>query len=156
VNLNARVITLPADRCKNGRPHSIPLSEPALAILSARASRATDEVFTPGDWVAKKAALDRRLGPGFPHFVLHDCRRSVASGMAKLGINLPVIERVLNHVSGSFAGIVGVYQRHDFADEKRAALERWAAHVAKLIGEPAGLTPTTATPTAAAIAREAN
>jgi hypothetical protein len=49
--------------------------------------------------------------------------------MARLGINLPVIERVLNHVSGSFAGIVGVYQRHDFADEKRQALDAWASHL---------------------------
>jgi len=74
-----------------------------------------------------------------PPFVIHDLRRSVASGMARLGVNLPVIERVLNHVSGSFAGIVGVYQRHDFADEKRAALERWAAHLAKVVAAPIGL-----------------
>ena len=64
---------------------------------------------------------------------LHDLRRTAASGMARLGINLPVIEKVLNHSSGSFDGIVGVYQRHDFADEKRHALERWGAHVADLV-----------------------
>jgi hypothetical protein len=44
-----------------------------------------------------------------------------------------VIEKVLNHSSGSFGGIVGVYQRHDFADEKRHALERWGAHIADLL-----------------------
>jgi hypothetical protein len=44
-----------------------------------------------------------------------------------------VIEKVLNHVSGSLAGIVGVYQRHEFADEKRAALEKWAKHVERLV-----------------------
>jgi hypothetical protein len=49
--------------------------------------------------------------------------------MARLGVSLPVIERVLNHVSGSFAGIVGVYQRHDFAEEKRDALVKWGAHI---------------------------
>lgn len=54
---------------------------------------------------------------------LHDLRRTVASGMAKLGINIAVIERVLNHTSGTFAGIVGVYQRHEFTEEKRRALE---------------------------------
>jgi hypothetical protein len=59
--------------------------------------------------------------------------------MARLGINLPVIEKVLNHTSGSFAGIVGVYQRHDFADEKRQALEKWAAHLMKVVAVPAGL-----------------
>jgi integrase len=60
---------------------------------------------------------------------MHDIRRTVATGMAKLGINLPVIEKLLNHVSGSFAGIVGVYQRHSFADEKRTAMDAWAQHV---------------------------
>jgi hypothetical protein len=50
-----------------------------------------------------------------------------------LGIKLEVTEAVLNHTSGSRGGIVGVYQRHDYADEKRVALERWAAHVEALV-----------------------
>jgi hypothetical protein len=54
--------------------------------------------------------------------------------MARLGINLPVIEKVLNHTSGSFAGIVGVYQRHDFAEEKRDALDKWATHISTIVG----------------------
>jgi hypothetical protein len=53
--------------------------------------------------------------------------------MARLGINLPVIEKVLNHTSGSFAGIVGVYQRYSFADEKRAALVAWGGFIEELI-----------------------
>jgi integrase len=48
-----------------------------------------------------------------PRWTFYDLRRTAASGMARLGINLPVIEKVLNHSSGSFAGIVGVYQRHN-------------------------------------------
>ena len=68
-----------------------------------------------------------------PAWRLHDLRRTCASGMARLGINLPVIEKVLNHASGTFAGIVGVYQRHSFADEKRAALEAWGNFVAALV-----------------------
>jgi hypothetical protein len=42
---------------------------------------------------------------------------------------------VLNHVSGSFAGVVGIYQRHDFAGEKRRALETWGAHVAGIVSD---------------------
>ena len=72
-------------------------------------------------------------------WVIHDLRRTLASGMARLGVNLPVIEKVLNHQSGSFAGIVGVYQRHSFADEKRHALAAWGAHVERILtGAPAG------------------
>ena len=64
---------------------------------------------------------------------MHDLRRTAASGMARLGVNLPVIEKVLNHVSGSFAGVAGVYNRHDFAGEKRAALDSWARYVIDLV-----------------------
>jgi integrase len=84
-----------------------------------------------------KRRIDR-LAPPIPPWVLHDIRRTVASGMARLGVNLPVIEKLLNHVSGSFAGIVGVYQRHSFADEKRAAMAAWARHVQAIVsGETA-------------------
>jgi hypothetical protein len=53
----------------------------------------------------------------------------VATGLQRLGVRLEVTEAVLNHISGSRGGIAGVYQRHDWATEKRAALEAWAAHV---------------------------
>ena len=55
--------------------------------------------------------------------------------MARLGVSLAVIEKVLNHVGGSFAGIVGVYQRHEFAQEKREALEKCADHVERLVDQ---------------------
>ena len=64
-----------------------------------------------------------------PRWVLHDLRRSAATGMAKIGVALPVIEKILNHKSGVFRGVVSVYQKHDFADEKRAALDAWGRHV---------------------------
>ena len=54
-------------------------------------------------------------------------------GLQKLGVRLEVTEAILNHVSGSRAGIVGVYQRHHWADEKRAALAAWGAHVAAIV-----------------------
>ena len=66
---------------------------------------------------------------------IHDLRRTFATGLARLGVQLPVVEKLLNHTSGSFAGIVGVYQRHNFSEEKRHALERWGAHVADLVAD---------------------
>ncbi len=80
-----------------------------------------------------KARLDKACGVA--DWTLHDLRRTAASGMARLGVSLPVIEKVLNHVSGSFAGVVGIYQRHDFAEEKRKALELWGNHVAAVVGD---------------------
>ena len=74
-----------------------------------------------------------------PPWRLHDLRRTVASGLQRLGIALPVTEKVLNHVSGSFGGVVGVYQRHEYAEEKRAALEAWANLLGQIVsGRPAG------------------
>jgi hypothetical protein len=79
--------------------------------------------------------MKRRLdkASGVIGWTLHDIRRSVATGLQRLGVRLEVTEAVLNHVGGSRAGIVGVYQRHEYAEEKRAALERWADHVDGLI-----------------------
>ncbi len=70
---------------------------------------------------------------------IHDFRRTVATGLQKLGVKLAVIESGAGHTSGSRAGIVGVYQRHAFLDEARAALEAWGAYVTGLIeGREAG------------------
>jgi integrase len=62
-------------------------------------------------------------------WTVHDIRRTVATGLQRLGVRLEVTEAILNHVSGSRAGIVGVYQRHGWEKEKREALEAWTAHV---------------------------
>ena len=141
-----RLWSLPSSRTKNGRAHDVPLSRLALTLVpKARPGR--DLLFGQGEqgafsgWSRCKVRLDKRIlkaspdGKGIAAWRLHDLRRTAASGMARLGISLPVIEKVLNHVSGSFAGVVGIYQRHDFADEKRAALNAWAAHIEELIAE---------------------
>jgi hypothetical protein len=57
----------------------------------------------------------------------------MATGLQRLGVRLEVTEAVLNHVGGSRAGIVGVYQRHDWAEEKRAALNAWGEHVGAIV-----------------------
>jgi hypothetical protein len=65
-------------------------------------------------------------------WVVHDIRRTVATNLQRLGVRLEVTEAVLNH-TGSRAGIVGIYQRYAFDDEKRAALEAWAERLQLLI-----------------------
>ena len=84
-----------------------------------------------------KARLDSLMPAGTPAWVIHDLRRSFASGCARLGIAVHVVEKALNHSSGTFRGIVSVYQKHDFADEKSAAMTTWANYVEGLAnGEP--------------------
>jgi integrase len=70
---------------------------------------------------------------------LHDLRRTVATGLQRLGVRFEVTEAVLNHVSGAKSGVAGVYQRHDWKDEKRVALEAWGRHLSALL-KPADAT----------------
>ena len=141
-DLDWKLWALPRERVKNNRAHTVPLSDAAVAIIQGRQRRkGIDLVFsatghTPvSGFSSAKERLDELTA--ISDWRLHDIRRTVASGMARLKIALPVIEKVLNHRSGSFAGIVGVYQHHDFADEKRGALDTWAGFVTTLVGEPA-------------------
>jgi integrase len=149
-----RTWTLPKERVKNNVEHVVPLSVQAIAILAAlpRVSSKEGFVFTTkgerpvsGFSAAKdriealtKDAIGSREHEA-ARWTLHDIRRTVASGMARLGIHLPVIEKVLNHVSGNFGGIAGVYQRHSFSDEKRIALDTWGRFVEQIVTDrPAG------------------
>jgi integrase len=142
IDIDKRLWTLPRERVKTGQPHEVPLSDAALAVLR-EVPRINDSplVFTTNGttvfsgYSKCKSRLEELLPSDMPHWTLHDARRTLASGMARLNINLPVIEKVLNHSSGSFAGIVGVYQRHSFADEKRRALETWGNFVSALVNE---------------------
>jgi integrase len=127
--------TIPASRAKNGTTHIVPLSAPAQELLTL-APRLGELVFPglrgPFNGFSKaKAALDAKSG--VTNWRLHDLRRTAATGLQRLGVRLEVTEQVLNHVSGSRAGIVGVYQRHDFANEKRAALEAWGSRVEAIV-----------------------
>ena len=149
IDLNARLWVIAKERTKNNQPHTVALTEPAVAILMTLPRIAgSDFVLTTtgatssNGYSKGKRRLDALLPPDMPPWRLHDLRRTLASGMARLGVNLPVIEKILNHLSGSFGGIVGVYQKHTFADEKTAALERWAKHVEQIVsGKPAKILP---------------
>jgi integrase len=67
---------------------------------------------------------------------VHDLRRTMATGFQRLGVRFEVTEAVLNHVSGAKSGVAGVYQRHDWKDEKRTALDAWGRHVMALTDQP--------------------
>ena len=141
--ISGDVWTLAPERTKNKQRHEVPLSTQALAIIEALPGVDEDYLFTSsptrrlGNMAPVKVALDAQMEPKEP-WVLHDLRRTAASGMAQLKVALPVIEKVLNHKSGTFRGVVGIYQRYEFAAEKREALQRWGNHVEGLVsGKPA-------------------
>jgi integrase len=128
---------LPAERSKNGKAHTVPLSGLALELIHGVTRAGAEFVFsTTGDvpvsgWSKTKRRLDA-LMPNAPPFTIHDLRRTTATNLQKLGVKLEVTEACLNHSGGSRGGIVGVYQRHQYGEEKRDALNRWAERVAEI------------------------
>jgi integrase len=124
-------------RTKNGDPQLVPLSKAAQEVLR-NVPRIGDEfVFTfDGDrpinsWARAKDVLDK--ASGVSNWRTHDIRRTVATGMQRLGIIEPVVEAVLGHTTGRKRGIVRVYQKHDYAAEKRQAVEAWGEYVMGLV-----------------------
>jgi integrase len=101
---------------------------PRVGALLFPARGYTDKPFM--GFGASKLALDKC---GVRDFTHHDLRRTFATNMAALGVRLEVTEKLLNHVSGSLGGIVGVYQRHDFKDEMREAIAKWEAKLSALV-----------------------
>ena len=141
-DLKAGLWTIPAERAKNGAAHIVPLSEAAKNVLEAiedvQGSRllfpADGNPENPASGISKaveriRAGVRAELGEDTAGWSLHDIRRTVATGLQRLGIRFEVTEAVLNHVSGSKGGVAGVYQRYGWADEKKAALDAWALEV---------------------------
>jgi integrase len=154
VDLDAGQWTIAKERCKNGKAHTVDLHSEAVSLLdplgdAAAARRAGDEEFvysttgtTPVSGFSKvKGRIDARmqeiLGAKFQPWRIHDLRRTAASGMAALGFQPHVIERVLNHVSGAQGGLVSVYQRHEYRDDRKRAIMAWGAHVTGLVSAEA-------------------
>jgi integrase len=137
LDLEKKTLNIPANIAKNGRGHALPLGSLALSFLEPYLT-ATSLCFpargttTPfNGWSKSKAALDK--ASGVTDWTLHDLRRTHATIHARIGTPLPVIERMLNHVSGTFSGVVGIYQRHDFLPEMRAAVETYEQNIRRLV-----------------------
>ena len=144
LDLATRTWSLPAERTKNGRANEVPLPEPVVTILEAV------PIFGEADYVFSgtgrspfsgfsrsftrlNARMTELAGSPIPHWTLHDLRRTAATGMASIGVAPHVIEAALNHVSGSKAGVAGVYNRFSHSDEKRHALNAWADKIGRII-----------------------
>jgi integrase len=130
--------TIPKERSKNGREHTLPLPQAALDII-ASVPKVLDRDQLFGEraargftrWYEYKLLLDQRSGVS--DWTLHDLRRSAATGMATIGIQPHIIEQILNHQSGHKRGVAGIYNRSSYTKDVRDALLRWANHVDALV-----------------------
>jgi integrase len=152
LDLGKRNWNLPREKAKNNRTHEIHLSHAAIAVLNS-IPRIETMVFTStgsspvsGFSRAKRrldaAMLSAKLGElgekcePIPHWVLHDLRRTAATGLARLGFPPHVVDKILNHVTGTIRGVSAVYNRFEYFEERRAALEAWGQYVEKLVCPP--------------------
>jgi integrase len=135
-DLDQRIWALPKARTKNAKQHTVHLSAQAIAVLKRMKKQGPFAFSFHGTTPFQGFSLAKRELDelsGVKNWRLHDLRRSCVSGMARLGIPPHVADKILNHQSGTISGVAAVYQRHDFLDERNGALERWGAHVAKIV-----------------------
>lgn len=156
VDLEARKWTLPAARAKNDEEHVIPLSSLAMKELERLTPKRKGLIFTTtgstpvsGFFKGKKSLTEdmlaylkaRAIEAGgdpdqveIPNWRLHDIRRTGATNLQSLGVPVEVTESVLNHISGTRAGVAGIYNRYKYDAEKRTALDAWDEKLKSLIG----------------------
>jgi integrase len=149
LDLAARLWTIPAARTKNGRLHAVHISDAAHEVLRSlprigeRLALTTDgEIPIAGFSNAKRrldVAMAKAAGKSVPHWTFHDLRRTATTGMARLNVPPHVVDKVLNHTSGTIRGVAAVYNRFEYRDQRREALEAWGRFVGALAsGEAPG------------------
>jgi integrase len=135
LDLKHKLWKLPGTRTKNGHPHAVPLSPLAIELIG---KVDTEQVF-PNDTRDPSVAVSRIIYRaqdrfGIPHWTVHDLRRTVLTGMAKLGIAPIVLGHIANHRTTTKAGMtLSVYVHHAYEKEKREALELWADRLQGII-----------------------
>jgi integrase len=134
LDLDAAVWRVPSERNKSGRAFDLPLTAPVIETLRAL-PRIGPIVFTLNGKrpMAVHQLIERVRGDaGLLDVRLHDLRRTLRTGLAELGVSFEIAERVLNH---AVPGLERVYNRHNYAAEKRTALALWAEHVLALVAK---------------------
>lgn len=140
-DLDKGVWHLPGERTKNGDDIDIPLAQPVIGwleelrifscnsrwLLPARKIRHTAHVSNSLLNTAMPKVLAKM--PGVERFSIHDFRRTARTHLAMLGVDPVIAERCLNH---RIPGVEGIYNRHQYFEERRAALTAWADLIVSL------------------------
>jgi integrase len=139
IDKDAKVWLIPPERTKNKLPHAVPLPDIALAEIEAMPKFKGDCLLTTrggkvsiGNFSDIKATLDVKFETEAP-YVLHDLRRTFRTRLSKIGVDGEIAERLIGHLP---VGVRMVYDVHTFADEKVAAMNKWALHLQEIITPP--------------------
>jgi integrase len=138
IDLERRLWIIPREKAKNDRAHEVHLSALAAEVIEGLHRIGDRFLFTTtgarpiSGFSKSKARLDALMGNP-PEWILHDLRRTAATGMARLNIAPHIVDKILNHVSGSIRGVAAVYNRHAYLEERRGALETWSRHIESIV-----------------------
>lgn len=135
IDFKSKLWKLPKENTKTNRANEVPLSDLAIELLSSL-PKLGEYVFTSSgkspfdNFTRGKTALEKSLS--IDHWTPHDIRRTVTSGLAS---TTPphVIEKILNHSSGTISGVAAIYNRYEYSKEKRVALNKWSDHIQTII-----------------------
>jgi integrase len=133
--IKAQAIELPGERTKNGLPHTIPITPMIGRVLRSLPGTGKYALNGTDRPLGDHSGAKEKVAPAIRPWTLHDLRRSFASGLQRLGVAPHIVELALNHRSGTFSGVAGIYQRHRYAKEVREAFELWSKHMEGLTGE---------------------
>jgi integrase len=147
IDLDEEQWEIPRALTKSDRTHLVPLPSQAMLIFDALPVTESSYLFTTTgrgpirgfskakiriDGAINTARAKNGIGP-IPPWRIHDLRRTVASGLARLKVPPIVVEKIQNRATGEGAGVAGVYNRYSYLDERRAALEQWGDYVEQLV-----------------------
>jgi len=127
--IKADAIELPGERTKNGLPHSIPLTTMIRRVLDTLPGTGRFVLNGSDRPYGDHSGAKEKVTPAIRPWKLHDLRRSFASGLQRLGVAPHIVELALNHRSGTFSGVAGIYQRHRYAKEVTEAFGVWSRHI---------------------------
>jgi len=143
-DLENRTWSIPDEHAKKGRGHVLPLSDWAVdEIRSLMAISGASPYLLPrkdglkpiNPMLITRSAerlAHRFQAVGIEPFTPHDLRRTGRTGLASLGIEDEVAERVLNHQK---KGMKRVYDRFAYSPQKRDAIEKWARYLSDLLAQ---------------------
>lgn len=158
LSLGVGVWTIPSARTKNEKAHIVHLSSQALDVLaslprlsdefvltttgrtaisgfSKAKQRLDDTILANRRKAAAEAGADPAAAAPMAEWNIHDLRRTFATGMAEMGIQPHITEKVLNHNPKALSGVAGVYNRHEYMSERKAALDAWGRRVETLVAD---------------------
>jgi integrase len=156
INFDTKLWSIPREKAKNDHGHDVQLSIEAVAIIRALPrvsgpyvfstngktpvsgfSRAKERLDASMLAALKEAAAERGAETTLDPWILHDLRRTATTKMAALRVLPHVVDRILNHTSGTIRGVARVYNRFEYADERRTALEAWGRAIDAIVSGPA-------------------